>query len=268
MGGEGVRCASLPPYKSPALLDGRIGTTAAIATYAKTHLPWELWEQKATCWLGGKRNASMKLHPLLLLLGVALPTAVFAAGGGGGGGGSSGSAGGAGSAGGGIGAAHSAAGAAATSTGSSGTAAGPAHPAATGASPGPTGNGIPNRAAGTGVLSNTADFPNGVSPAQTPNNTGTVGVATPQTARPVPVPRGPSPKGLGGVADEPAPGTISTGTAATSGSPSADNALRTNGTTMPGPNKPTVTQEQGSESKIDQQNQKADQAVSNICRGC
>ncbi len=45
-------------------------------------------------------------------------------------------------------------------------------------------------------------------------------------------------------------------------------AMRANGTTMPGPGKPTVTQEQNSDSKIDEENRKLDRTVSSICKGC
>lgn len=58
------------------------------------------------------------------------------------------------------------------------------------------------------------------------------------------------------------------GAAASTGSPSTDSALRGNGTTMPGPDRPTVTKEQDSDAKIDEENRKLDRTVSSICKGC
>ncbi|HVX78321.1 MAG TPA: hypothetical protein VHB49_19490 [Bradyrhizobium sp.] len=58
------------------------------------------------------------------------------------------------------------------------------------------------------------------------------------------------------------------GAAASTGSPSTDSALRGNGTTMPGPDRPTVTKEQDSDAKIDEENRKLDRTVSGICKGC
>ncbi len=58
------------------------------------------------------------------------------------------------------------------------------------------------------------------------------------------------------------------GAAASTGSPSTDSALRGNGTTMPGPDRPTVTTEQDSDAKIDEENRKLDRTVSSICKGC
>jgi hypothetical protein len=69
--------------------------------------------------------------------------------------------------------------------------------------------------------------------------------------------------------NEPAPGTNAAGTAAGSGSPATNGALRaTNGTTMSGAGKPTATKEEDSDAKIDEENRKTTRALSSICKGC
>jgi hypothetical protein len=61
----------------------------------------------------------------------------------------------------------------------------------------------------------------------------------------------------------------SAGSAARStGTPFASDALRANGTRMPGPNTPTRTSSQDGDDKINTENQRLDNAVKNICRGC
>jgi hypothetical protein len=201
----------------------------------------------------------MKPSAILLTIAIVLPTAVFAAGGGGGGGG--GGAGGAGSGHGGStgAAAPTSSGTVGTGTATTGTAAGT--PSAGTAGAGLNGvNGIPAGPANAAGLNNAGNNPSGSSLPSTPN-TGTVGMGNPSVS----VPRGPSPTGLGGTANEPAPGTNAAGTAEGSGG-----ALRDNGRTMPGPNRPTATrdQERDSDAKIDEENRKTDRAVSNICKGC
>ena len=52
------------------------------------------------------------------------------------------------------------------------------------------------------------------------------------------------------------------------GTPFAGDALRANGTRMPGPNTPTRTSSQDGDDKINTENRRLDNAVKNICRGC
>jgi hypothetical protein len=199
----------------------------------------------------------MKPSAILLTIAIVLPTAVFAAGGGGGGGG--GGAGGAGGGAGGAGSGHggSTGAAAPTSSGTVGTGTASAGTAGAGIS---AVNGVPAGPANAAGLNNAGNNPSGSSLPSTPN-TGTVGMGNSSVS----VPRGPSPTGLGGTANEPTPGTNAAGTAEGSGG-----ALRDNGRTMPGPNGPTATrdQERDSDAKIDEENRKTDRAVSNICKGC
>lgn len=50
--------------------------------------------------------------------------------------------------------------------------------------------------------------------------------------------------------------------------PFADDALRANGTRMPGPNAATRTSSQDSDARINTENRRLDNAVKSICRGC
>jgi hypothetical protein len=56
--------------------------------------------------------------------------------------------------------------------------------------------------------------------------------------------------------------------ASPSGGTSGNVARRDNGTLAPGPGKPTVTQEQDSDAKINEENRRLNRAMNNICRGC
>ena len=56
--------------------------------------------------------------------------------------------------------------------------------------------------------------------------------------------------------------------ARSTGTPFASDALRANGTRMPGPNAPTRTSSQDGDDKINTENRRLDNAVKNICRGC
>lgn len=195
----------------------------------------------------------MKSFHFAIALVAALPCAIFAAGGGGGGsggGGAGGSAGGTSSTG-------------AASGPSSGTnAAGTPNAGAAGAVTAAT-SGVPSGPANPAGLNNSGNDPSGALNAdKSPNPPGTVGLA-PSTAPPQ-VPQG------GGTGDRDATGNAPAGTNAlgTAQSSGGSAALRQNGTTMPGPNKPTRTQDQDSDRKIDEENQKLDRAVNNICRGC
>ncbi|MCK1616417.1 hypothetical protein IVA96_07045 [Bradyrhizobium sp. 159] len=63
----------------------------------------------------------------------------------------------------------------------------------------------------------------------------------------------------------PAPGTNAAGTAAPSGSPGA-NAQNT--APAGGIGRPTTTNEQDSDAKIDRENEKADKTMGKICKNC
>jgi hypothetical protein len=56
--------------------------------------------------------------------------------------------------------------------------------------------------------------------------------------------------------------------ARSAGAPFASDALRANGTRMPGPNAPTRTSSQDADDKINTENRRLDNAVKSICRGC
>jgi hypothetical protein len=56
--------------------------------------------------------------------------------------------------------------------------------------------------------------------------------------------------------------------AQSAGTPFGSDALRANGTRMPGPNAPTRTSSQDSDAQISTENRKLDNAVKSICRGC
>jgi hypothetical protein len=56
--------------------------------------------------------------------------------------------------------------------------------------------------------------------------------------------------------------------AQSAGTPFASDALRANGTRMPGPNTPTRTSSQDGDDKINVENRRLDNAVKSICRGC
>ena len=56
--------------------------------------------------------------------------------------------------------------------------------------------------------------------------------------------------------------------AQSAGTPFASDALRANGTRMPGPNAPTRTSSQDGDDKINVENRRLDNAVKGICRGC
>jgi hypothetical protein len=49
---------------------------------------------------------------------------------------------------------------------------------------------------------------------------------------------------------------------------SANEALRANGTRMPGPARPTVTHTQSTDTQIEAENRKLERKVRSICRGC
>jgi hypothetical protein len=56
--------------------------------------------------------------------------------------------------------------------------------------------------------------------------------------------------------------------APSAGAPFGSDALRANGTRMPGPNAPTRTSSQDSDAKVNAENRRLDNAVKSICRGC
>jgi hypothetical protein len=125
-------------------------------------------------------------------------------------------------------------------------------------------SGVPNGPAQIGGPNNAVNDPSGVLNAdKNPTSPGTVGVAP---SRPT-VPQGATPRDNGTV-NEPSVGTNSLGTASPSGGTSGNVARRDNGTLAPGPGKPTVTQEQDSDAKINEENRRLNRAMNNICRGC
>jgi hypothetical protein len=201
----------------------------------------------------------MKITTIILATTLAVSGSyAFAAGGGGaGGGGAGGGAGGAGgsSGGGSAGAASSASGGTTSSSSPSAGAAGAGTAAV---------SGVPNGPAQIGGPNNAVNDPSGVLNAgKNPTSPGTVGVAP---SRPT-VPQGATPRDNGTV-NEPSVGTNSLGTASPSGGTSGNVARRDNGTLAPGPGKPTVTQEQDSDAKINEENRRLNRAMNNICRGC
>jgi hypothetical protein len=131
-------------------------------------------------------------------------------------------------------------------------------------------NGVPSGPAQAGGTNNVSNDPSGALNANRGQTApGTVGLASPSQGS---VNSGGT--NANGTVNEPAPGTNAAGTAGASGGSggaggsSANGALRNNGTTSPGQAKPTVTQEQDSDAKINQENQKVNKTVNNICRGC
>jgi hypothetical protein len=56
--------------------------------------------------------------------------------------------------------------------------------------------------------------------------------------------------------------------APSAGTPFGSDALRANGTRMPGPNAPTRTSSPDGDAKVNAENRKLDNAVKSICRGC
>ena len=194
----------------------------------------------------------MKLSRFSIVLVAAFPCAAFAAGGGGGGTGGSASGG---------------ASAGAASGPSNGTSpVGTPNAGAAGAGNAAV-SGVPNGPAQSGGLNNSGNDPSGtLNASKAPTAPGTADFA-PSTARPD-IPPAVTPPNVNGTVNEPSPGTNSLGTAQSAGRPSGNGAVRDNGTTMPGPNKPTATKEQGSDATIDAENRKLDKTVNNICRGC
>jgi hypothetical protein len=63
-------------------------------------------------------------------------------------------------------------------------------------------------------------------------------------------------------------GTAESAASRSTGTPFASDALRANGTRMPGPNAPTRTSSQDSDTTINMENRKLDNAVKSICKGC
>jgi hypothetical protein len=88
----------------------------------------------------------------------------------------------------------------------------------------------------------------------------TTGLATPSP--------GSSSNGEGRKTPSAAPGTNSFGATESSGARSGNGALRSNGTRMPGPNAPTRTSTQDSDTKIATETRRLNDAVKSICRGC
>jgi hypothetical protein len=128
-------------------------------------------------------------------------------------------------------------------------------------------NGIPNGPANIGGLTNSGNDPSGAgNPAKSPGIPGSVEPANPSTA-PRAVPNNASPQQMGGTVNTSPPGTNTTGAASSSGLPNSG-SRRVNGTTMPGPSRPTVTKNQNSDAKIEDENRKLDRVVRSICRGC
>jgi hypothetical protein len=123
-------------------------------------------------------------------------------------------------------------------------------------------SGVPNGPAQAGGTNNSGNDPSGsLNANRAPTAPGTVGLAPSQ--------RDVTPgANVNGTANEPSPGTNAAGTAGASGGTAANAARRNNGTTAPGQAKPTVTNQQDSDAKIDQENQKVNKTVNNICRGC
>jgi len=189
----------------------------------------------------------MKPSRIVLMLALTLPSAVLAAGGGGGGGGGSGGASGG----------HGGA--------SAGAAVGPSRgmssvgsPNAGSAGAGSTAiSGVPSGPAQSGGLNNSGNDPSGVLNAnKTQTPPGTVGLAPSNTGPAATGRTDALPRASRGTVNEPAAGTNSLGTAQPS-----------DGATT-GAAGPTVTKEQDSDAKIDQENQKLDRTVNNICKGC
>ena len=118
-------------------------------------------------------------------------------------------------------------------------------------------SGVPSGPAQSGGLNNSGNDPSGVLNAnKTQTPPGTVGLAPSNTGPAATGRTDALPRASRGTVNEPAAGTNSLGTAQPS-----------DGATT-GAAGPTVTKEQDSDAKIDQENQKLDRTVNNICKGC
>lgn len=127
--------------------------------------------------------------------------------------------------------------------GASGTGSAVGSPSAGSAGAGTLGtSGVPSGPANVGGLNNTSTVPNGGTVGMARSNLQSGGVRGDQS----------------GTVNETPPGTNGLGTAESSGGTAA----------APGVATSTVTSEQDSDAKIDEENRRLDRTVMNICRGC
>jgi hypothetical protein len=194
-------------------------------------------------------KTSIKVTGLALALMISagsLPAQAQGGGGGGGGGGSS--------------SGGASAGSAAGGPSRTGSAAGSPNAGAAGAGNAAV-SGVPNGPGNAAGLNNSVNDPSGAGNSEklpnTPTPQGTVGRANPASSSR-------SQERMGGNRANPQDAAVP----GTSGSPTADGALRSNGTTMPGSSRQTATTDRDSDATIDAENRKLDRAVGSICKGC
>jgi len=150
------------------------------------------------------------------------------------------------------------------STGGGASSGGAGAPAAGSAGAGSLGiSGVPRGPGNAAGLNNSGNDPSGAGHAPAFNSGTTTGLANPSGRSPA---QGSSSNGEQRNAERPPPrGTSSSGTASSSG---GGRTVRSNGTTMPGPDSASTTDSKDSDAKIDAENKKLDQMVKSICRGC
>jgi hypothetical protein len=198
-------------------------------------------------------KTSMNVTGLALALMISAGSLPAQAQGGGGGGGGGGSSSGGASAGG-------AAAGAANGPSRTGSAVGSPNAGAAGAGNAAV-SGVPNGPGNAAGLNNSINDPSGAGNSEklptTATPQGTVGRANPASSSR-------SEERIGGNRANPEDAAVP----GTSGSPAADGALRSNGTTMPGSSRQTATTDRNSDATIDAENRKLDRAVGSICKGC
>jgi hypothetical protein len=130
-------------------------------------------------------------------------------------------------------------------------------------------SGVPNGPGNAAGLNNSINDPSGAGNSDKLPTTPTPQQGTVGLANPAPSPRSPA---TSSQSQERARGNRTNPEEAavpgTSGSPAADSALRSNGTTMPGPARQTATKDRDSDAAIDEENRRLDRTVGSICKGC